>query len=67
MLHSKQQSYRYSTLSLRRGQGEVVFYNFVIINNASAWINFDEGGVVMFGTKVHFTETPWNRNENEKF
>jgi hypothetical protein len=57
MLHSKQQSHRYSTLSLRRGQGEVIFSNFVIINNAPAWINFDEGRVIMDGTAVHFTET----------
>ena len=57
MLHSKQQSHRYSTLSLRRGQGEVIFSNFVIINNTPAWINFDEGRVVMDGTNVYFTET----------
>jgi hypothetical protein len=25
--------------------GEVIFSNFVIINNAPAWINFDEGRV----------------------
>ena len=31
--------------------------NFVIINNAPAWINFDEGRVIMDGTAVHFTET----------
>ncbi|PKP47460.1 MAG: hypothetical protein CVT94_11355 [Bacteroidetes bacterium HGW-Bacteroidetes-11] len=31
--------------------------NFVIINNAPAWINFDEGRVIMDGTTVHFTET----------
>ena len=50
-------SYRYWTLSLRRGQGEVIFSNFVIVNNAPAWINFDEGRVIMDGTAVHFTET----------
>ncbi len=37
------QSYRYWTLSLRRGQGEVIFSNFVIVNYAPAWINFVEG------------------------
>ena len=31
--------------------------NFVIVNNAPAWINFDEGRVIMDGTTVHFTET----------
>ena len=31
--------------------------NFVIINNAPAWINFDEGRVIMDGTNVYFTET----------
>ncbi len=31
--------------------------NFVIVNNAPAWINFDEGRVIMDGTAVHFTET----------
>ena len=31
--------------------------NFVIINNGPAWLNFDEGRVVMFGNTVHFTET----------
>jgi RHS repeat-associated protein len=35
----------------------VIFSNFVIINNAPAWINFDEGRVIMDGTSVHFTET----------
>jgi hypothetical protein len=28
----------------------VIFSNFVIINNAPAWINFDEGRVIMDGT-----------------
>jgi hypothetical protein len=56
MLHSKQQSHRYSTLSLRRGQGEVIFSNFVIINNAPAWINFDEGRVIMDGVTVEFAK-----------
>jgi len=37
MLHAQPQSHRYGTLSLRRGQGEVIFPNFVIINNAPAW------------------------------
>jgi len=31
--------------------------NFVIINNAPAWINFDEGRVIMDGTNVYFTKT----------
>jgi len=31
--------------------------NFVFVNNAPAWINFDEGRVIMFGNTVHFTET----------
>jgi hypothetical protein len=31
--------------------------NFVIINNAPAWINFDEGRVNMDGTTVFFNET----------
>ena len=31
--------------------------NFVMINNAPAWINFDEGRVIMDGTNVFFTET----------
>lgn len=31
--------------------------NFVIVNNAPAWINFDEGRVIMDGTNVYFTET----------
>jgi len=31
--------------------------NFDFINNASAWINFDEGRVVLDGTPEHFTET----------
>lgn len=31
--------------------------NFVIVNNATAWINFDEGRVIMDGNTVHFTET----------
>ncbi|GAP43970.1 protein containing RHS repeat-associated core domain [Lentimicrobium saccharophilum] len=31
--------------------------NFVIVNNAPAWINYDEGRVIMDGTTVHFTET----------
>jgi hypothetical protein len=42
MLNMNSQSYRYWTLSLRRGHGEVIFSNFVIVNNAPAWINFDE-------------------------
>jgi hypothetical protein len=31
--------------------------NFVIINNAPAWLNFDEGRVIMDGTNVYFTKT----------
>ena len=31
--------------------------NFVIVNNAPAWINFDEGRVIMDGTTVNFTQT----------
>lgn len=31
--------------------------NFVMENNAPAWINFDEGRVIMDGTNVYFTET----------
>jgi len=27
--------------------------NFVIINNAPAWLNFDEGWVIMDGTTLH--------------
>ena len=31
--------------------------NFVLVNNAPAWINFDEGRVILDGTAVYFTET----------
>jgi len=31
--------------------------NFVFINNAPAWLNFDEGRVIMDGTNVYFTKT----------
>jgi hypothetical protein len=40
-----------------RHQTYYFFSNFVIINNAPAWINFDEGRVIMDGTNVYFTET----------
>lgn len=31
--------------------------NFVLVNNAPAWINFDEGRVILDDTDVYFTET----------